>query len=345
MKITRYLSLILIVLLASCGRKNETVKHQKLTDQDDFIIAFGSCNNQNLVNELWRPIMENEPDLFIWGGDIIYTDTYDMQFMKKNYEKLKNDTIYSFFKDSIPVLGVWDDHDYGMNDGGVSYGKKDSAQQLFFDFFDLDPDDARRKQKGIYFSKIYETGENSVRVLLLDTRFFRSDLTKDPEGKKRYVPSSDSTSTMLGDEQWFWLEKELNDSTADFNIIVSSIQFLSDRHGYESWGNMPHEAERMKKIITESGAEGVIILSGDRHLAEISKDTLNGLDYPLIDFTSSGMTHSWTSFSGEENPYRMSKVVVEKNFGLLRFNFNEKTVIMEIRGKDNVLFQSYLQKY
>ena len=108
---------------------------------------------------------------------------------------------------------------------------------------------------------------------------------------------------------------------------------------------MPHEAARIKKIITRSGAEGTIILSGDRHLAEISKDSVKGLDYPLVVFTSSGMTHSWTSFSGEENPYRVSKVVVVKNFGLLRFDFREKTVKMEIRGKDNNLFQSYFQKY
>lgn len=345
MKKTKYFSLILIILLASCDRKKEAAKHQKPDPSADFIIAFGSCNNQNIENELWRPVMGNKPDLFIWGGDIIYTDTYDMSVMRKNYQKLKNDPSYNYFKDSIPVLGVWDDHDYGMNDGGAGYAKKDSAQQIFMDFFDLAPDDSRRKQKGIYFSKMYNRGENSVRVILLDTRYFRSDLTKDPEGKKRYVPSSDSTATMLGEAQWAWLEKELSHSKADFNIIVSSIQFLSDRHGYESWGNMPHEAARMKKIITKSGAEGTIILSGDRHLAEISKDSVKGLDYPLVDFTSSGMTHSWTSFSGEENPYRVSKVVVEKNFGLLRFDFREKTVKMEIRGKDNNLFQSYFQKY
>lgn len=298
-----------------------------------------------MENELWGPVMENKPDLFIWGGDIIYSDTYDMQVMRQNYQKLKNDPSYGSFKDSVPVLGIWDDHDYGMNDGGAGYAKKDSAQQIFMDFFDLDPDDARRKQKGIYFSKSYETGQNSVRILLLDTRYFRSDLTRDPKGKKRYVPSTDSTATMLGDAQWTWLEKELMQSKADFNIIVSSIQFLSDRHGYESWGNLPHEAARMKKLITESGARGAIILSGDRHLAEISKASVKGLDYPLVDFTSSGMTHSWSSFRGEENPYRISKVVKEKNFGLLRFDFKENAVKMEIRGKDNVLFESFLQKY
>lgn len=335
----------MIILLAACGRKNEAAKNQKLDDSDDFIIAFGSCNNQHIENELWGPIIGNKPDLFIWAGDIIYTDTDDMQLMRKNYQKMKNNAAYRYFKDSISVLGVWDDHDYGMNDGGAYYAKKDSAQQMFLDFFDLDPDDARRRQKGIYFSKLYETGENSVRIILLDTRYFRSDLTKDPEGEKRYVPSSDSTATMLGAAQWEWLEKELNHSKADFNIIVSSIQFLSNRHGYESWGNMPHEAARMKKIITGSGAKGTIILSGDRHLAEISIDSVKGAGDPLVDFTSSGMTHSWTSFNGEDNPYRVSKVVVEKNFGLLRFDFKEKTVKMEIRGKDNVLFQSYLQKY
>ena len=126
---------------------------------------------------------------------------------------------------------------------------------------------------------------------------------------------------------------------------MSSVQFLAYEHGFESWGTMPHEVEKFKKTIASSKAKGVIILSGDRHIAEISVDTIASISYPIIDITSSGLTHSYTSFSGEVNPYRVGNVVSDKNFGVLKFDFANNTVIMEIRGENNKLYQTYTQKY
>src|SRR5690606_22233913 len=96
-----------------------------------------------------------------------------------------------------------------------------------------------------------------------------------------------------------WLEEELNNSTASFNIIVSSIQFLSNKHGFETWGNFPSEVEKMMDLIKTSNGQRVIMLSGDRHISEFSQINLSDLSYPLIDFTSSGLTHTYEAFSGE----------------------------------------------
>jgi alkaline phosphatase D len=126
---------------------------------------------------------------------------------------------------------------------------------------------------------------------------------------------------------------------------MSSVQFLSFEHGFESWGTMPHEVKKFKELIASSKAKGVIFLSGDRHIAEISIDSIPNISYPLIDITSSGLTHSYTSFSGEFNPYRVDNVVSEKNFGILKFDFKNNTVKMEIRGENNILYETYSQKY
>ena len=177
---------------------------------EKFVLSFGSCNNQNLPNPMWKPILENDPDVFIWGGDIIYSDTYDMNLMKHNYNRFKNDSSYAYFREQTEIMGVWDDHDYGLNDGGVHYSKKDSAQSLFLDFFDVDLKNPRRNRQGIYHSRVFKTGGSSIKIILLDTRFFRSDLEKDPSGKKRYIPTSNTESTMLGEKQWAWLQEELD---------------------------------------------------------------------------------------------------------------------------------------
>lgn len=344
MKLLTKLLFVIPLILLSCNdhpKKTEPIK--KIPDK--FTLAFGSCNNQAMHNPMWPEILKNKPDIFVWGGDIIYCDTYDMKFMSKNYALQKNDSAYQDFIKKVPVIGTWDDHDYGINDGGASYSKKDSVQQIFLDFFDVDPNNPRRSQKGVYFSKKIKINNYSINILLLDTRYFRTDLTKDPTGVKRYVPNKMGDGTFLGKKQWNWLANELKNSKADYNIIISSVQFLSYEHGFESWGNMPHEMNKLENIIADSNAKGVIILSGDRHIAEISVDTLANLPYPLIDITSSGLTHSYTSFSGEKNPYRVGKVISEKNFGILKFDFKNNQVIMEIRGENNKLYETYTQKY
>lgn len=335
MKIFKSL-LLLFLAITSCKTEEKS---------NEFIISFGSCNNQSLTNTLWKEIEKNNPDVWIWGGDIIYTDTEDMNYMQQNYLKQKSNVEYANFIKKIDVLATWDDHDYGVNDGGIEYPKKAEAQQLFLDFFDVEKNDKRRQQDGIYYSRDYLLNEYSIKIIVLDTRYFRSALTPDSSSKKNYKPNKYGEGTILGETQWEWLKNQFQNSTASFNVVVSSIQFLSFEHGYETWGNMPHEVDKLENLIKSTKAKNVIILSGDRHLSEISKKNIAGLAYPLIDFTSSGLTHSYTGFKGEPNQFRIGNVVSKRSFGILKFEHRKNTIIMEIRGEDNVIYESYAQNY
>ena len=261
------------------------------------------------------------------------------------FNKTKEDPDYSNFEEKVDVTGTWDDHDYGLNDGGSEWFLKDSVQQILLDFLGVDEQDPRRRRKGVYHVKTVETEEGEIKIIVLDTRYFRSPLTPDPTGEKRYVPNPYGQGTMLGEKQWQWLQEQLSSSSADFHLIVSSIQFLSGEHGFESWSNMPHEVDRMIALLERERPKGALFLSGDRHIAEISSRSVDSLRYPLIDFTSSGMTHSYSSFSGEPNRYRISKVVSDKNFGVLKFNFAENRVRMEIRSVENEVLTEHSQIY
>ena len=336
---------ILLILFISCKEKVVYNVVENNTFHMDLTLAFGSCNNQGIQNVLFDEILKNKPKVFVWGGDVIYSDTDNPLILANNYKKFKQDSVYQNFKKHVKIIGTWDDHDYGVNDGGFENPIKAEAEQLFLDFLDVSKSDVRRKQEGVYSSATIKKDTNSVKIILLDTRYFRTKLTKDPSGKKRYIPNAYNQGTMLGKTQWKWLENELKTSKADFNIIMSSIQFLSDKHGFEAWANMPHEMDKMKDIIVKSKAKNVLILSGDRHIAEISKTNIGKYRYPLIDFTSSGLTHAYTSFSGEENPCRVSKVIHQINFGLVKFDFKSNRVLFEIRGKNNALLEQFIQQY
>jgi alkaline phosphatase D len=312
---------------------------------NDFTIAFGSCNKQKKENILWKEIQKNKPNLWVWGGDNIYANTDNIDTLRSGYRTLKEQKGYVDLVQNISVMATWDDHDYGMNDGGVEFSKKEMSQEVFLDFFNVDTKSHRRNQNGVYHSEIFKTPKGSIKVFVLDTRYFRTPLTKSKINKKRFVPNTFGEGSLLGAAQWNWLTDELHNSNADFNIIVSSIQVLSAEHGFETWGNFPHEVEKLKNTIVKSSAKGVLLLSGDRHISEFSKTSIANLSFPLIDFTSSGLTHSYQSFSSEKNKYRVQNVVSEISFGVLKFNFDAHTITMQMRGKDNKLLQELFQAY
>ena len=325
----------LFFLIISCG-SSSTVEDDSETD---FIIAFGSCNRQDESQALWKPVLRNSPDLFLWGGDNIYADTDAAEEMQAAYELQQNNAAYQKLINQVPVLGTWDDHDYGLNDAGKEWHFKEKSQQLFLDFMGVPENSPRRNREGVYHSEIFETEKGSIKVILLDTRYFRDELIKSDDPDKRYESSA---GTVLGEKQWNWLEEELQNSTANFNIIMSSIQILSAEHGFETWGNFPSEVEKLKKLIVSSKAGNIVLLSGDRHISEFSKTKVEGLEYPLVDFTSSGLTHAYEQFKGEPNRFRVGEVVSTESFGILKFDFDKNKVLLEMRGRQNKLQQDYL---
>lgn len=331
--------LCLFLLLVSCGPKLAESPNKKL------VIAFGSCNKHNLKNVFWDDVLQLNPDLFIWGGDNVYADTEDVETIRALYDAQREIPAYARLREQVAVTGTWDDHDYGMNDGGTEYPSKKESQQAFLDFMDVPTDSPRRKQEGVYTAKTLVKDDKSINIIILDTRYFRSPLTPSKRPNARYMPTNDPQATILGEAQWKWLKEELDTSEADFNLIVTSIQFLSNEHGFEKWANFPHEADKMMELIMRSGAKGVVFLSGDRHISEFSRVSVEGLSYPLIDFTSSGLTHSYTSFSGEPNQYRIGEVVSRTSFGLIELNLDTNEVVFKIMGENGKVYQRLKQKY
>ena len=295
---------------------------------------------------LWKSIIENKPNVFIWGGDNIYADTDDMNVMKAEYNKLKNHPDYVELSKRTLIVGTWDDHDYGKNDAGSEWEAKDEAQQIFLDFLGVSKNNYLRNRKGIYKSNSIQTVNGNIKIIVLDTRYFRSPLKVNPEEGKRYLTwGKGEGGTILGDAQWKWLAKELEDDEPVFTVIVSSIQFLADEHNWEKWGNHPDEVEKMYQTLKNAKSKNIFILSGDRHLAEFSVAEVEGLNYPLVDFTSSGLTKTYPDSPFEFNRHRIGEQVRQLNFGLLKIDLKNETVKMEIRGEDNHVFDVLKQKY
>ncbi|MCR9120046.1 MAG: alkaline phosphatase family protein [bacterium] len=288
-------------------------------------IAFGSCIQQSKPQPIWQAVNAWKPQLFLLIGDNIYGDSEDMEVLKAKYEELGKNPGFSKLRRTCQLMAVWDDHDYGVNDGGVEYPKKAESQQVFNDFFGTPAQSPRRKREGIYDSVIYGSAPHRVQIILLDTRYFRSKLKGREGGKTEtlgpYIADDSDDATMLGKEQWSWLAGEL-EKEAEVRIIASSVQAVPIEHGWEGWGTFPKERKKLFDLIAEKKAGGAFFISGDRHMAEISRET-EETPYPIYDATSSSLNQPSMSKQDEPNKRRVGDNFREANFGTIDIDWTE----------------------
>jgi alkaline phosphatase D len=307
-------------------------------------VAFGSCSDQGKPLPVFDAIAAAKPDLLVFLGDTMYADLekgvkVTPAVIREKYALLEKVPGFAKLKATCPMVGTWDDHDYGRNDAGAEWEHKDEAQAALLDFYGVAKGDPRRTRKGVYHAAIYGPPGKRVQVILLDTRYYRSPIAKAPFDPKTRIsaclPNTDPGATFLGDEQWKWLEEQLR-KPAEVRLLASSIQVVSDEHPFEKWANIPKEREKLYALLNRTGASGVIVLSGDRHLAEVSLDT-KALGYPLYDVTSSGFNQGAKAWRAPEaNGKRVAAMPYGDNFGLVAIDWSgdDPRVHVTVRDED-----------
>lgn len=328
-------------------------------------LAFGSCATMEKPQPFWEHINAYAPDVWLWLGDTVYADSprpradtaeerarIVLDRMPELYREQRAEPGYAALREQAFVAGVWDDHDYGKNDAGADWIGREEAQQHFWDFYDEPAASARRELPGTYRAIRFGPPGRTVQLILLDTRFFRSPLPRIEESANhdwllgqpgRYEVNDDPTATVLGEAQWEWLEQVLREP-ADLRLLVSSIQVVADDHRWEKWGNFPAERRRLFRLLRETGANGVVILSGDRHSGELSlldparepHPDFTAPGYPLYDLTSSALTQSRpTNFAAQQegrwaspvshrheiNRHRIGSVLRYNHYGTLTIDW------------------------
>ena len=312
-----------------CTNPGEESQSVLQIDSNQTRIAFGSCAHSYDTLKIFEPINELKPDMFIWLGDIVYGDTHDMSVLREKYDIQKAKPEYQQLLSQSKVIGTWDDHDYGINDGGKYYSMKDESKEELLRFLDVPTSDPIRKREGAYSKYGVQVEDKLVKILLLDTRYFRDTLNADTVTLARYLPNPEGD--MLGAAQWQWLEQELSDDSTDFFIIGSSIQLIAEEQGFEKWANFPAARNRFFDLLEKTGDTPALIISGDRHIAEMSMIELEDASYPVYDLTASGLTHTWGMSRDEPNKYRQGELIVSKNFGLLDIKFVNGLPVVEAK--------------
>lgn len=328
---------IALIFLVSCEKNEPSVN---IKPSHIYSIGFGSCLTQEKPMPIFNAIKSENYDLFLMLGDNVYgdTDSNDLIELRDAYEKQREN--FDRLNLNFPFEAIWDDHDYGKNDGGEEYIYKEEAEQIFLDFWNIPQDDIRRNRPGLYFEKTQEIDGISIQMIFLDTRFFRDALLPTDEkgapGKERYVPHTDTSLTMLGEDQWTWLQDQL-DKEVDHKIIVTSIQFLAMGHGWEAWKTLPHERQRLIDLVDQSSSE-VLFISGDRHRGGLYQfSTQSGK--VISEMTSSSLNLAFAN-DEEDGPLRSGPTFVQENYGEILLDKSTNTLTVNLKDNQGKIIQS-----
>lgn len=275
----------------------------------DFTFLTGSCAYFNeppydrpgkpygLDSSIFETMAkEKSPAFMLWLGDNWYTreaDYFSEWGLNKRASKDRGLPVLQRFLKAMPQYAIWDDHDYGPDNADKSYILKDASRKVFMDSW-CNPGFGENGQ-GIYTQLTY----SDLDVFMLDDRWFRSnDRTPDSiDGRQN------PAKKMFGEQQMEWLKNALRLSNANanihFRIIATGSQVLNPVSPNDCFRHFSAEYNELMNFLASEKIDGVVFLTGDRHLSQVIKKERPGL-YPLYDVTSSALTSGSTKFGPAE---------------------------------------------
>jgi len=253
-----------------------------------------------VIPGMWARLREQAPDFLIFCGDAIYIDANAYVPLHKATEydiwqryimAMQKLPIYSAER-LTPIFAVWDDHDFGTNDGDRSFNGKQKALEVFDAIFLGQELEAiwHRSKHGLA-QKISLAHQD---IFFLDNRSFRQPNRARPIEAFGY----------LGRAQHEWLLSELKKSTKPA-ILVNGNQFFSPVEFHFKEAFEQNQKLEFDRLISELRKlpRAIVFASGDVHFSEIMSIGEKALGYQTYEITSSPM-HSFV-YGGWENPLRL----------------------------------------
>lgn len=301
-------------------------------------IAICSCMNDKYKKEqlkIWSSLSKKQPDYIFLIGDNVYgdlesdrfkvpdprivTDGAKPEMLLRRYMETRRDLGLFYVKKLIPVAMIWDDHDFGKNNGGADYKYKYQSKAIFRLFSLNENCDITKSGFGNGFClKLAD-----LKIYFLDNRFYRTK--KSHFGKKQ--------------EQWLF------DSIDGDSIIISGDQFFGKYHPFESFeGEHPENFRYFIRKLSQLQSPPLLV-SGDRHLSEIQTVRVNK-NNRFMEITSSPMHSSLTTITTLKkypNSNRNWVLANKNNFCILSFRKKLRGSRLEFYDENGSIIHS--QRY
>tara|TARA_B100000609_G_scaffold164210_1_gene136540 strand:- start:9065 stop:10459 length:1395 start_codon:yes stop_codon:yes gene_type:complete len=342
-----------LYVLKSSGELVDTREFSFLpAKQNNLKVVIASCMDDQFPEVqkiMWNHVWEKNPDALFLIGDNVYADAHlDVLTHKKikpgdgeayralitpknlegRYIQTRQDLLNFRMKKLIPTFSVWDDHDYGSNNGGEDFAYKSEVTKFFTQFFPVENLGKSFAEKGPGVSSVIRFSK--VDVFLLDDRSFRT------------------SQTHFGKEQSEWLFQNLNPKK--LSVLVSGDQWFGGYHKFESFeGNQPEDFKNFLQKLKSKKAK-VFFVSGDRHLTEIMKVAKKHTGFKTFEVTTSGIHANMYPGAFKRDPSPNQLIGVDGEFNFSTFTFHSgpsgksvKSIEVESQGKDKVLFRKTLK--
>ncbi len=250
--------------------------------------------------KIFNKMQQDSSDFMLWLGDNLYYifNAHSYKGQLKQNIKARKKKILSAFLQSKQQYAIWDDHDYGSNNSDGNFPNKNSSLSVFKQFWPNPKNDSLN---------YYAFHQSDCSFFMLDDRY------------NNYQPAS-----ILGTRQLNWLKQELLQSKATFKFVAMGMQALNPESTKECFYKASDEYDSLISFIRKNKIIGVLILTGDRHHAELLKVENEDL-YPMYDFTTSPLTMYPIKINKKnseyENPYRV------KNTYFASYNYAKIAVV------------------
>lgn len=217
-------------------------------------VGFVSCVDIE-PNGMWNDMQQLGVDTLYLMGDTPYIDKTELEFVRGRHRSLLQLPDLAALARHISVVGTWDDHDFGLNNGNgrnVMQGKP-NTRQAFVEY-------RAHNQYGSGTEGVYHKVDlGMIEVFLLDPRYF---------SQTEPSPVDPSQPTCFGAQQWAWLLKNLRASKAPFKVLAMGAIWQDKKNSetddmFTYW----YERDALLDIVKREQISGVVLLGGDIHVA------------------------------------------------------------------------------
>jgi alkaline phosphatase D len=228
------------------------------------LIADG---RSQLATPVYGPLARADLDMVLQIGDFDHRDPYDIggldpaawwdMYRDLFGGEVSGQDLQRLLLPTTPLVMMWDDHDYGSDNGSSEVPYREVARGAFSSYVG--------RQIGQDRALWTRISNGPLDIFLLDLRSER-DPWQAPDGPDK---------TMLGDQQWEWLKAELLASTAPFKMIVSSVPFNPTPEKPDAWFGYEYERQLVLGWLAENQIRNVFVVSGDIHTGGAIDDGTN----------------------------------------------------------------------
>jgi alkaline phosphatase D len=253
-----------------------------------FDIGFGGGAGYTPEHEhMWDTIRSHELVAFLQLGDNVYIDNPTRPAVQQYcYYRRQSRPEYRAFTAATAIFAIWDDHDFTINDGhgGPEVDKPDwkiPVWRLYMDNWNNPYYGGGESHPGCW----HDLSIADVDFFMLDGRYYRTN-PKD---------STIERQSMLGPVQKQWLFEKLKASKGTFKVLASPVPWAFDTKpgSLDPWDGFKEEREEIFSFLEQSGIDGVILISADRHRSDAWRiERPDG--YDLYEFESSRLTNIHT---------------------------------------------------